>query len=301
MGKFPIYHAAMKSPPDPEPTALSPEHQIEAHARAAAARLMLPIARLFVAHGLKFGQAENLLKAAFVDAGREALLRAGSAVNVSRVSLSTGVHRKDAGRLLAQASSAPQGAEDAGTSRSVASAIYTRWTTHPEYRGRQAPFTLPVRDDDGGPSFERLAREVSTDAHPRSALEELRRLGLAELSPDGDRVSLVPGGFVPLLARSALLGLLADNAGAHLDTAVANVLGTGPRRLEQSVFESGLSATAAEAVDARARELWSGVMDALVPLIESLAEPDGQTHDAESPRFRVRVGMYSYTQPEEEE
>jgi hypothetical protein len=267
--------------------------RIESHVEAAAARLLLPLARLFIAHGVKFGQAEELLKAAFVQAGVEELRHAGTEPNQSRVSLGTGVHRKDVRRLLQ-----PPGAS-AGrrAARSVAAEVYTRWTTSPQYRHAAKDLSLPMRRDDDGPSFERLAREVSTDAHPRSVFEELRRLGLAESEDDAHSVRLTPGGFVPLLERSELLGLLADNTGAHLSTAVANVLGRGPRRLEQSVFEHGLSAQAVEAVDAAARVIWDRAMQELVQVIESLT--DSSVESAGAPAHRVRVGMYTHSEPEE--
>ena len=276
------------------PDGATPATRIGHHAEKVAARLLLPLARLFIAHGLKYGQAEALLKAAFVQAGLDELRHAGTQPHQSRVSLGTGVHRKDVRRLM-QADAAS--ATPARAHRSIAAEVYTRWTTSPAYRPAPDGGSLPMRDDAGGPSFERLAREVSTDAHPRSVFEELRRLGLADSDPDGRSVRVTPGGFVPLLERSELLGLLAENTGAHLGTAVSNVLGHGPRRLEQSVFERGLTAEAVDTVDAAARDIWQRAMQELVPLIESLAAPTDDT--TPSLRHRVRVGMYTHSEPEE--
>ncbi|MEZ5657668.1 MAG: DUF6502 family protein [Burkholderiaceae bacterium] len=294
MGKFPMQNACMDTSSS-DPSASQPlEQQIDAHVLAAASRLLLPLARLFVSHGLKFGQAEELLKQAFVRAGELELNSAGSAPNQSRLSVTTGVHRKDVRRLLGQTGEAAS----RRPSRSVATEVYTRWSTAPEYQGAQGMLELPMRASDGAASFERLAREVSTDAHPRSVLEELRRLGLAELTEEGAGVRLTPGGFVPLLAQSELLDLLAANTGDHLSTAVGNVLGRGPRMLEQSVFDQGLTVEDARAVDLVARRLWAQSMSELVALMESLARERRAADD--DANHRVRVGMFCHWEVEQE-
>ncbi|MEZ5649291.1 MAG: DUF6502 family protein [Burkholderiaceae bacterium] len=295
MGKFPSYTKGMNTKHAIDPSIESPEQLIDAHVVAAAARLFHPLAQLFVSHGLKFGQAEELLKEAFVYAGSCELQAAGTVANQSRLSVSTGVHRKDVRRLM-QA----QGSAHARRAfRSVATEIYTRWSTSPLYHDGTDALELPIRDEKGGASFERLAREISTDIHPRSALEELRRLGLVVLLDDGARVRLTPGGFVPLLARSELLDLLAGSTGDHLSTAVANVLGREARQLEQSVFDGGFSADDARAIDAAARRIWARAMRELVALMEALVQQNGRA-DADA-SHRVRVGMYCHWEPEQGE
>lgn len=256
----------------------------------AAFDVLVPLARLLIAHGLKFGQAEELLKRAFVTAGARELEKAGAKANVSQVSVGTGIHRKDVKRLLEAGPGDTASVKASG--RSFASELYTRWATDPIYRTRAGTRVLPQRAAEGKPSFESLARSVSTDVHPRSLLEELRRLGLVSVDDDAGTVALVPGGFVPSAEGNQIVALLGANLGDHLRGAVGNVLGDSPRWVEQAVFADGLSAESFAQVDAEARRLWKDAMRRLVPMLEGLIREDeaaGRATDA-----RVRIGLYAF-------
>lgn len=257
----------------------------------AALQIMRPLARLLISNGLKFGQAEEALKHAFVEAGRRALQRAGTTPNVSRISVSTGIHRKDVKRLLDAGDERGEAALSHG--RSFASELYTRWTADPAFRRRGRVLDLPMRAPEGRPSFETLARGVSTDVHPRALLEELRRLGLVELDADGATVRLIEGGFVPSAERRQVMALLADNVADHLSGAVGNVGGESPTWLEQAVFADGLSDESLAVVDAEARRLWQQAMLALVPLLQGRIDADASGRR----NRRVRVGMYVFGAP----
>ncbi len=271
-------------------------------ALAVALRLMRPYARLMVAQGLKYGEAAEVLKRAFVEIGKSEIEAAGAIGNVSRISVSTGLHRQDVKRLL----DAPIESLDRG--RSLAAEVYTRWLTDSKYRNKGGPRKLPVRSTDRKPSFETLARSVSTDVHPRTLIEELKRLGLVEFDESTQMLSLSPDGFVPINERAGMLGLLGDNVSDHFATAVGNVLGDQPRRLEQSVYAEGLDAESLTLIDGRAREIWRALMESMVPLLQTLVEKDRATRDSTAERVlnakeritakrnRVRVGMYVHAE-----
>lgn len=278
----------MTQPPPASET--SPEDQV----LAVALQLMRPFSRLLIAQGLKYGEAAEVLKRAFVESGRAALEQAGTMPNVSRISVSTGLHRQDIKRLL-ETSAGP-----IARGRSLAGEVYTRWLTDPAYRIKGRPRDLPMRATGDRPSFEKLARAVSTDVHPRTIGEELRRLRLVE--PVGaDLLRISPEGFVPINERAGMLGFLGDNVGDHFEAAVGNVLGDRPRVLEQSVYADQLDDAGVAAADARVREIWRQTMDALVPLLETLIarsrdpapSPDGATAP---PRRRLRIGMYMHSE-----
>ncbi len=272
--------------------------KIPARVADAARRILAPLAQLFVAHGLKFGDAEKLLKQAFYEAGLRELARADIESNVSRLSVSTGLHRKDVKSFTDachEVAAARPGVDDIASidSGSYASRLYTRWTTDPACLTGTRVRDLPLRAEAEEPSFESLAREVSNDAHPRALLEELKRLGLVEIIDEGNTVRLKPGGFVPLFERTEMLALLGDNLADHLETAVGNVLADSDKRLEQAVFMEGLSARSVTRVEAQSRQLWSSNMQSLVRSITRLAQVDAKSSIDE--RYRLRIGMYFYT------
>lgn len=265
------------------------DHTSDGRVLDVAMRILTPLAQLSVASGVRLAQLEEVLKRALIEAGRTELQRADIRINMSRLSVSTGVHRKDVKRLTEEKKK-PQ--KNTIGSRSAASALYTYWSSSPLYKEDGAPMRLPYRAPGKALCFESLARQFTTDAHPRTLLEEMQRLGLLSVNEQTEVVTLIERGFVPDKNGDELFELLAANVGDHFGTAVSNVLGIGSPRLEQSVFDEGLSEHAATVLDQRCRQLWHDLMRDLVPLMEELAEQDRQL--GRLANQRVRVGMYAH-------
>jgi len=254
----------------------------------AALAVLGPLARLLVARGFKFGQAEELLKQAFVQAGSAELERSGIARNVSQISITTGIHRKDVKRLL----EAP--GDPALHGRSFAAEVFTRWVSDPQYTQRGKPRALPQRASGGARSFESLARSVSTDVHPKTLLDELRRLGIVELDDEAGTVRIAAGSFVPARDLAGMIGLLGANVGDHLHAAASNVIGDRPPLLEQAVFADELSGESVQATQQAARKIWRSALQELAPMLEKRIAADrtaGRPADQ-----RVRIGMYFYSE-----
>jgi hypothetical protein len=264
-------------------------HQIDEGLFDVVMKVMTPLAQLCVAHGLRLSQMEELLKRSLIEAGKRELERADIKVNKSRLSISTGVHRKDVKRLTDDGAS--QAAFQVGAP-STASLVYTFWSTEASLKRDGKVVELPYHRDDDGVSFESIARQFTTDAHPRSVLEEMLRLRLVDIDPATDSVRLNERGFVPDRGDEELFELLAENVGAHLTAAVQNVIGGRPLQLEQALFEVGLSGESALKIDAKAREIWANLMNEMVPLLEQCARDD-QALGRERNR-RVRIGMYTH-------
>lgn len=252
---------------------------------AALRAVLLPLARLAVAQGLPYAQAEALLKLAFLEAGREA--HGGHAQRaVSRISAATGLSRREVTRLLQR----PEG--EPARRRSPATELFTRWLSDPALRTPEGrPMALPRQGP--APSFESLAQAVTRDVHPRSLLEELCRLGLAELDAAGETVHLLRETYVPQGDLVRMLGFLGANVGDHFSAAVANVLTDGKRHFEQALFADELSGESLEQVRRLVTEQWQALLTALVPAITRLIEEDRAAGRAQDQR--LRIGLYTYT------
>jgi hypothetical protein len=279
MGKRPT------DPPVPTSAPGLPSVAPEA-ALAEGLRIMLPLVRFLLRNGVPYGAFADALKTVFVDAARRELLAGGMPVTQSSLSVLSGVHRKDV-RAFTQ--------DDTGRDVSppvpLASQVFTRWLSDPAYRKQGKPRTIPRTGP--APSFDALARAVSTDVHPRTVLDELVRLGIVKL--DGPDVVPLVTGFVPLGAASEVLGLVASNAADHLAAAIHNLAGAEPRFLEQSVFANGMTAESAEKLAAVAREAWDRAFRTMVD-----AATERVQHDAEiEGNHRVRFGAYFYSEPPE--
>lgn len=263
--------------------------------------LMAPLAQLVVARGLPFGALQETMKRALVQAASAAHQQVAQHRRVSRVSTVTGINRREVTRLMQaltgpqQASTSPSGAPSAlarpARGRSKASELFAHWLTARAYCGRGgAPRVLPRQGPK--PSFETLAHEVTRDVHPRSLLDELVRLGLAEFDEAADTVRLAREGFVPRGDQARMLGFLSENVGDHLAAAVDNVVQGGRRHFEQAVFADGLSEASIVAVRALIGPQWKLMLQALVPELQSLVEADEALPLAE--QRRIRIGVYAF-------
>ena len=166
-------------------------HEHTAALLAAVRAIVAPLARLAVARGVPYAVLEETLKQAVVAAAADAHPDVAPHRSVSRIATATGINRREVGRVL---EARREG--HAPAPRSPASEVFTRWLGHPDYRAADGqPLELPRLGP--APSFESLAQSVTRDVHPRSLLDELLRLRLAELDEDRDTVRAAREGFVP--------------------------------------------------------------------------------------------------------
>ncbi|MFN9771510.1 MAG: DUF6502 family protein [Burkholderiales bacterium] len=265
--------------------------------------VLRPLARLAIDRGVQFGQLEELAKRAMVEAALRATEgEAGRAAPaISRLSVISGIHRKEVKRLVESTDLAALRAE-----RAPAAELFTRWMTDRSWHdGAGRPLALPRRRVANRPSFETLARGVTTDVHPRTLLDELLRLELVTVDEAADTVSLRGDAFVPTGRIEGLLAFLAANVGDHLAAARANVAaalraagGEPPERppfVEQALYADALSAGSADDAAERARAHWGRLLRTLAPQLQRLEDEDrtaGRAMDQ-----RVRIGLYCYVEP----
>jgi Family of unknown function (DUF6502) len=273
------------------------EHALQADAQAltdALSALVVPMARLAVARGLRFAAVEELLKQAFVAAATQALREAHPNVAshrmVSRISTTTGIHRREVTRLSQQTEETSSHARP-----SLATEVFTRWITDGSLRTADGQMASLKRQGPA-PSFESLAQSITRDVHPRSLLDELCRLGLAAWDETSDEVSLQSQAFVPKGDMARMLAFLGDNVGDHLQAAVSNVLSgeAAPTHFEQAVFSDELSAQALPVIKAMVQAHWQQLLAESVPLLEKLIEQDRQAGRPQDQR--VRIGLFSYSE-----
>ncbi len=218
----------------------------------------------------------------FLKAAQAEAARTGVRPTDSALSLLSGLHRKDV-RALAPTLAEPDPSARLGKP-TPASQVATRWLAG------ELPDRLPVAGP--APSFEALARSVSTDLHPRSVLQELVRLGVAE-ERDG-MVGLRRQAFVPDVHHEETRGLFAGSVADHLAAGVHNLTSGAPRQfLEQSVFADGLSAGSVRELEQLANALWSGVLETVVKTAVPLCERDEPAGGDQ----RIRLGMFCYCAP----
>ena len=279
--------------PNTEP---KPSPGIGAGAALGALRTLAgPLAELALQAGLNHAQLDELWRMALVD---EASKRMG---NVSRVSVATGLHRKEVVRLQTALALAATGAEQLPKKRPWASQLVLLWADWVSREPYLAVLPLAL-DDSPKPCFAKLSRQVTTDVHPRAVLQELLRLGL--VSEANGQVSLLSPHFVARGSADDALGLLTDNLQDHLQTGLRNIAadvqalqtasspndasGPAPHKwVEQAIWAEGISEADAHKLNATAREAWANAYRALYKQLVDTPEAS-----ADQGRVRIRVGLY---------
>jgi len=259
-------------------------------AAEAIARVLQPLARLMIDHGLQLPSMVDLLKKALVDEAARAYGVADKGSSDTRISLLTGVHRKDVKRLR----TAPQVGVDAAPLVPLAATVVACWISEPRFLSADQtarPLArTPGRGLPGEPDFTSLVAEVSRDVGARAVLDELVRLGVVELREDGF-VVLKTNGFVPREGLKESFHFLAANVSEHLDAAVHNLAPdrTTPPKLEQSAFSQNLTGAQVEQLQQLARRLWA---KALQQFLQTATVAEERSEGVEGAKYRVHFGVY---------
>lgn len=250
-------------------------------------RVLAPVARLMLAKGITLPAAVELLKRIFVEVAERDLDVDGKGATDSRISLLTGVHRKDVRRLR----SLPQLDTALPEKISLGAQLAAQWTTQAEWQdehGHPKPLPRLARKGEGA-SFEALVSSVSRDIRPRSVLDEWLRLGIVEVNAN-DEVVLREDAFIPQHGYEEKLAYYGLNLGDHAAAATDNMLDSGRVWFERSVHHDGLSREDIEII--RQKVAASG-MKLLRDLHKTALDLPGEAAPAEPQRFTCGVFFYS--------
>ncbi|MFC4173921.1 DUF6502 family protein [Microvirga sp. GCM10011540] len=254
--------------------------------QAPVARLLRPLVRLLIRSGITFPMLTELLRELYVNVAEYDFALRGKEQTDSRVSLLTGIHRKEVRRL--RGAGAPVNVVPATVSQT--SRILARWLADPEFTdGGGHPLPLPRTGEPSQPSFERLVASVTRDVRPRAVLDEWLDRKLVVID-DQDRAVLAEAAYVPRGGDDQQLYYLGRNLHDHIAAAVANVETQSPQFLERAVHYDGLTKELAEQLQQRSREV---AMQALQKLNrEAHAASDGVPLG----RWRWNFGVYVYSE-----
>ena len=259
-------------------------------------RLLRPLARLLMASGVNFTAFSAMAKGVFVDVAAHDFHEDSDAMTDSRVSLLSGVHRREVKRLrLETPRSAPPQVVSLGGQ------IVARWCADSAYLdASHQPKPLPRLASKGGESsFEHLVASVSKDIRPRAVLDEWLRLGVASLD-DQDCVHLSESAFIPTHGAEEKSFFFGKNLHDHIAAATHNMLDGRPPFLDRCVYYDGLTSESVEALRELSRRL---SVEAMQKVNRRALELQQQDADREDARQRMTFGVYFYnesTQPRAE-
>jgi hypothetical protein len=191
----------------------------------------------------------DLLKEVFVESAKAELASAGETPSLSRLSVMTGVHRKDVTRI-------ERAGDRKGSGENLIARVMVQWQHDPRFatkQGRPRVLTAEGRESE----FAALVRSINgEDVSPYSVLHEMERLGAVERSPKGLRLiwrDFVAGddlrsGLEMLASDTADLGMAVEEnlfkpseslKNLHLKTEFDNILPEAVSEIRAWILQEG--------------------------------------------------------------
>ena len=202
----------------------------------ALAVLLRPLFRILLRQGLAFPAFERLAKQVYVDVAREEFGLPGKRPSISRISILSGLTRKDVQHLLADPVE-PSGSVHAQYNR--AARVITGWVRDRDFCGLDTePRPLELGGEQG---FAALVRRHSGDMPARAVLDELLRVGAVHRLPDG-RIELRTRAYVPMRGDAEKLHILGADV-ADLVTTIDHNLqhGANDARFQRKLMYHGIA------------------------------------------------------------
>ncbi|MFC0220010.1 DUF6502 family protein [Pseudochelatococcus lubricantis] len=253
--------------------------------------ILRPLVKLCIRSGLTYPALAKLLCALYVNVAEHEFGIPGKSQTDSRVSLLTGINRKEVARL--RGAGAPVHKAPASVSRT--SQIVAQWLASSRFTDADGnPLPLPRQPVDNAPSFEELVALVTRDVHPRSVLDEWIDRGIAAVD-EHDRVQLREEAFAPRPDDERKLYYFSRNLHDHVSAAAANIGVEKPPFFERAVHYDGLSVQMAAQLEAFSRKLG---MDALQKANREAHKMAGQQQAGNA---RWIFGIYIYRETGDED
>jgi hypothetical protein len=253
-------------------------------------RILRPLVRLLISHGVAFPYFSSLAKAVFVDVAARDFPEQQGAISDSRVSLLSGVHRREVKRLrLETPDFTPP------PTVSMGAELVARWCADPTYLdGARRPKPLARLAKAGREaSFEGLVASVSKDIRSRAVLDEWLSLGVARLDEEG-RVCLAESAFIPEQGFDEKAFYLGKGVHDHLAAASHNMLGLRPPFLDRMAYYDGLSPESVTELRDLSRNLAVHVLQEINRKALELQARDAAKEGMEGERARARVTFGTY-------
>jgi hypothetical protein len=250
--------------------------------------LMRPLIKLLLVNGVTYPFLSNLLKSLYVEVAREEFLLQGKPQTDSRISLLSGVHRKDVKRLGEES----EQEQVTPPTISLGAKLVAVWTSNKLYldeSGHHLP--LPRQVSEGGAkSFEGLVSSVSKDIRSRVILDEWLRIGIAHIDAE-DRVCLNTDAFIPETGYEEKAYFFGQNLHDHIAAGAHNLLGLKPAFFDRSVYYNKLTAESAAEIAELSKKLGMQTLVTVNKRAQELQEIDAEKSGANQ---RMNFGVYYF-------
>lgn len=197
------------------------------------AHLLRPIVRFCLNRSLKLQTFIEVAKHVFLEVANEQLAEHEKSATISRLSVATGVHRKDVERLMSGKTKAESGSD-------VLTRVVGQWQNDSRFSRKGTP--LPLSLEGGSGRFSLLVKSVSKEINPYTILFELERLGFVQR--DGDLIVLVVAEYAPRRDPEEAFRLVSLDFADIIDAAERNTFRTSAADLHLTTRYDNISVEA---------------------------------------------------------
>ncbi len=255
---------------------------------ASVLQLLRPLVRVLLRHGMAYEDFAELVRRSYVDVAEQDFALRGRKQTTSRISVITGLNRKEVARL--QALHAQGEASDpalAGTMNRAAKVVVGWRREHAANATGTTPDLNPTQ-------FAALVRKYSGDMPVRAVLDELRHAGAVTVNDNGS-YALRGEGYVPRATDSRKIALLGQHAADLLSTIDHNLAQPAEQaHLQQRVFADNIPP---ERLDALRTALRDAGLQALGSARDLLIANDAGDAAVAPGARRVVLGVYYSESP----
>ncbi|NMC62332.1 MAG: hypothetical protein GYA55_04120 [SAR324 cluster bacterium] len=165
--------------------------------------LLRPISRFCLKRSIRLQDFIEIAKSVFLEAAAEQVRLQGAIVSTSRLSVITGLHRRDVMRLFNKQES------KLGTDTSLVARVIGQWQQDPRFSSKSGKAKI-LKLEGKCSEFTELVRSVSKDLNPYTVLFELERIGA--VSRQQGTICLQSAVYVPTGDVAQGLSLLAADS-----------------------------------------------------------------------------------------
>lgn len=261
--------------------------------------LMSPLVRILLRNGVAFPEFVNVIREVYVSACAKELAREGRVGSLARVSIMTGLARREVADIASGRSSARH---EVSSNANRAAKLLEAWHTDPEYLAPYGfPRDLSISPYDAAGSFQSLVDKHVGPGAAASMLEELVRVGAARVLDGGQFIRVLKRTYIPTGMTPELVQIFTQSVRRYVETVDHNLSqrDSSKRRFDRLVYpDEGLREEDVPVFQQQVREYLETVIADIDAKSATFPRPD--TFAGDKPTY-VGVGLYFYREPIEEE
>ena len=270
--------------------------QIKKILSRAVIRILEPLVQLLLRHNISHSEFSELARRAYVNVAFKHFTLPNRKPSYSRVSVLTGLSRKEVVRLSSIESDEPPSTRGP---QNRAQQVVNGWMQDPDFLDEnKRPRTLSLQNTELG--FDELVKRYSGGITARAILDELVRIGTVS-KPDKTSVKLNDYGFLPENSDTDLIDVLSTHTSDLLGTGIFNIVRdkSVPARFQRQVTYLNIPQSLAQEFEAYSHEK---LLLLIVELNQWLATRKNALQDpGEEPLYRLGAGAYFFKNTQQEE